>query len=52
MTPSDLVSLSRCAHRVRLDRVGDPAERIPAGAFLQLLWEGDEWERHSMTPLH
>lgn len=40
ITPSDLVSLSRCAHRVRLDRVGDPAERIPAGAFLQLLWEG------------
>jgi len=40
MTPTDLVSLSRCAHRIRLDRVGDPAERVPAGAFLQLLWEG------------
>ncbi len=40
MTPTDLVSLSRCAHRIRLDRVGDPAEQVPAGAFLQLLWEG------------
>src|SRR5664280_2036174 len=40
MTPSDLVSLARCAHRVRLDRVGDQAERVSASAFLELLWEG------------
>lgn len=39
-TPTDLVSLSRCAHRVRLDRVGDLTERVSASAFLELLWEG------------
>lgn len=39
-TPSDLANLTRCAHRVYLDAAGNPAEKFPASAFLELLWEG------------
>lgn len=38
-TPTDLANLDRCAHRVYLDAAGDPAEKLPASAFLELLWE-------------
>lgn len=38
-TPTDLANLDRCAHRVYLDVAGDPAEKLPASAFLELLWE-------------
>lgn len=36
---TDLVSFARCPHRVHLDATGDPSERVPASAVLQLLWE-------------
>jgi uncharacterized protein len=29
----------RCPHRIHLDQVGDPADKLPASGFLQLLWE-------------
>lgn len=38
-TPTDVANLARCAHRVYLDVAGDPAEKLPASAFLELLWE-------------
>ena len=38
-TPTDLANLDRCAHRVYLDVAGDPAKKLPASAFLELLWE-------------
>lgn len=39
-TPTDLANLARCAHSVYLDAAGDPADKLPASAFLELLWEG------------
>lgn len=38
-SPTDLANLARCAHRVYLDAAGDPAEKLPASSFLELLWE-------------
>lgn len=38
-TPTDLANLARCAHRVYLDVAGDPAEKLAASSFLELLWE-------------
>src|ERR1035438_1464839 len=37
--PTDLANLDRCAHRVYLDVAGDPVEKLPASAFLELLWD-------------
>ena len=42
-TPTDLANLARCAHRVYLDVAGDPAEKLPASAFLELLWESGRY---------
>lgn len=38
-TATDLANLDRCVHRVYLDAAGDPTEKLPASAFLELLWE-------------
>ena len=39
LTASDIASMTRCAHRVYLDRFGKPEERVPYPEFLQILWE-------------
>src|SRR5439155_18348798 len=39
LTASDISSMTRCAHRVYMDRFGNPAERVPYPEFLQILWE-------------
>lgn len=35
----ELMALARCAHRVHLDRHGDPERKVPTSAFLELLWD-------------
>ena len=39
-TATQLADYVRCAHRVVLDRTGDPAKKLAPSPFLQLLWEG------------
>jgi len=39
LTASDLASMTRCEHRVYLDRFGDSGEQVPYPEFLQILWE-------------
>src|SRR5258706_11665488 len=39
LTASDVASMTRCEHRVYLDRFGNPEERVPYPEFLQILWE-------------
>lgn len=39
LTASDVASMTRCEHRVYLDRFGNPEEQVPYSEFLQILWE-------------
>jgi len=39
VTASDIASMTRCSHRVYLDRHGNPDDRVPYPDFLQILWE-------------
>lgn len=39
LTATDMASMTRCAHRVYLDRFGNSDERLPFPDFLQILWE-------------
>lgn len=38
-TATTLYSLVICPHRVFLDAHGDPTEKVPASAFLEMLWQ-------------
>ncbi len=39
LTATDISSMTRCMHRVYLDRFGNPDERVPFPEFLKILWE-------------
>lgn len=39
LTATDVASMTRCEHRVYLDRFGNPDARVPYPDFLQILWE-------------
>ena len=52
ITASMLYDLVRCPHRVALDLFADAAERDPASAFVQLLWDrGYAFERETIAAL-
>jgi predicted RecB family nuclease len=41
-----LYNFVQCPHRVSMDLFGDPADKDPVSAFVQLLWDkGNEYER-------
>lgn len=52
ITASMLYSLVSCPHRVTMDVCGDPAQRDPVNAFVEMLWErGSSVERERMAAL-
>ncbi|HQP42819.1 MAG TPA: hypothetical protein PLV66_04045, partial [Thermoanaerobaculales bacterium] len=50
-TRTDLANLARCACRVYLDAAGDPAEKLYASAFLELLWESGPEQEAMREPM-
>lgn len=52
ITASMLYNLVLCPHRVERDLFADPAERDPANAFVQMLWErGNAYEAQVVSEL-
>jgi predicted RecB family nuclease len=52
ITASMLYNYVQCPHRVNLDLFGDPSERDPVSAFVQLLWDkGNAFEREVIENL-
>ena len=52
ITASMLYNYVQCPHRVALDLFGDPGERDPVSAFVQLLWDkGNAFEREVIENL-
>lgn len=39
LTATDVASMTRCEHRVYLDRFGNPEAKVPYSEFVQILWE-------------
>jgi len=46
---TDLVTYLRCPHRIHLDATADPADQVPAGSFLQLLWESGRFHEETVV---
>jgi predicted RecB family nuclease len=52
ITAAVLYDLVNCPHRVTMDAFGDPAERDPINAFVELLWKrGSAFEDEVITDL-
>ncbi len=49
LTASDIASMTRCPHRVYMDRFGNPAERVPYPEFLQILWESGRLHEYEVV---
>lgn len=52
ITAAVLYDLVNCPHRVTMDAFGDPAERDPINAFVELLWKrGSDFEGEVIADL-